>query len=70
MNNNNNNFKMVLDKYIGYQVDNAIEQLKSLYPNFEFVKTDEYSFMTMEYVYNRIRVRHNDQFIVTSVTQG
>jgi hypothetical protein len=70
MNNNNNNFKMVLDKYIGYQVDNAIEQLKSLYPNFEFVKTDEYSCMTMEYVYNRIRVRHNDQFIVTSVTQG
>ena len=71
INNNNININQLsLDQYIGDNVDQAIEQLKAMYLEFDVQKLHQDLVVTNNYNANRIRVRHNNQFIVTSVTYG
>jgi hypothetical protein len=71
MNYNNNIIdQFLLDQYIGDQVDPAVGQLKAMYPNFEVQKLHQDLIDTDDYIYNRIRVRYDDQFKVISVYQG
>lgn len=69
-NNNNNIDQFTLDQYIGDHVDQAIQQLKAMHPGFEVQKLHQDLIATADYIVTRIKVRHNNQFRVTSVTQG
>lgn len=59
-----------LDQYIGDHVDSTIEQLRVMYHDFDVQKLHHDLMVTADYIYNRIRVRHDNQFRVTGVTHG
>lgn len=70
-NNNNNNIdQLTLDQYVGDYANHAVEQLKAMHHDFEVQKLHQDLIVTSDYIVTRIRVRHNNQFRVTSVTQG
>lgn len=60
----------ILDQYIGDHVNNAVEQLKAMYPDFEVQKLHNDLQVTEHYVSSRIRVRYDNQFRVIFVTHG
>lgn len=59
-----------LDQYVGDNVDQAVDQVKTMYPNFDVYRLHQDLMITANYIANRIIVKHNNQFVVTSVIRG